>query len=528
MQNKKLQVWLPLLFSLVMIAGMVVGYRIKTNMPGKGLFYVEKRAPVQEVLDLIQSKYVDNVPLDSLGNKAITDLLAKLDPHSIYLSAAQLQDTKEDLEGRFYGIGVEFTVIKDTINILNVVKNGPSDKAGLQVGDQFIKVDDSTVAGVHITAEKIKKLLRGNGGTKVTLSILRDNLPKKATITRGMIPLYSLDAAYMINDSTGFIRLNKFSETTYREFMTATEELQKKGMKNMILDLRDNGGGILTEATEIADEFLDNDKLITYTEGVHSARKEYRCRREGAFETGRLVVLANENTASASEVLIGALQDWDRATVIGRRTFGKGLVQEQYELSDGSGVRLTVARYYTPLGRSIQKSWESGGEAYHNELLNRFHEGELLSGDSIKHGNAKSYKTKSGKIVYDAGGITPDIFVGLDTAGFNKQLSAIYYKGTLNDFVFRNYIGNKAFFSKYQTPLKFEKEYMVDPATWSNLTNYALHDSMHLQSITLAQKQELEKQVKILTARQIWQNEGLYEVSNAEDATVKKALEILK
>ncbi len=527
MHNKKLQVWLPLLFSIVMIAGMVIGFRIKSNMPGKSLFYSEKRAPVEEVLDLIQSKYVDDVNLDSISSKSIETILGKLDPHSIYLPASQLQEVKEDLQGRFYGIGVEFNLFSDTINIVNVIKNGPSDKAGLEVGDKFIKVGDSVVAGVHITPGKIKKLLRGDGGTKVDITILRSDAQKHVTVIRGMIPLYSLDAAYMINDSTGFIRLNKFSETTYREFMKATEDLQKLGMKNMILDLRDNGGGILTEATEIADEFLEDDKLITYTEGKHTARKEYYCKREGIFEKGKVVVLANENTASASEVLIGALQDWDRATIIGRRTFGKGLVQEQFELSDGSGLRLTVARYYTPLGRSIQKSYQGGEEDYHNEVMNRFHEGELLHGDSIKHTNAIAYKTKSGKIVYNGGGITPDIFVGLDTAGFNKQLSAVYFKGTINDFVYRNYLDNKSKFVTYTNPADFQKKYSIDPATWASLTNYAKRDSIDLSSLTSLERAELAKQIKILTARQIWQNEGLYEVSNAEDATVNKALEVI-
>ena len=247
----------------------------------------------------------------------------------------------------------------------------------LKVGDKFLKVGDSTVAGVHITSEKISKLLRGAGGSKANILLLRNGSQKAISITRGMIPLYSLDAAYMIADTIGYIRLNKFSETTYEEFMNATENLQKKGMKSMILDLRDDGGGILTEATNIADEFLSDDKLITYTEGEHSPKKEYRCSKDGIFEKGKLVVLANEGTASASEILIGALQDWDRATVVGRRTFGKGLVQEQFQLSDGSGLRLTVARYYTPLGRSIQKSYKNGVEAYNMDIMNRFHDGEM-------------------------------------------------------------------------------------------------------------------------------------------------------
>jgi carboxyl-terminal processing protease len=397
MPNKKIQVWLPLLFSIVMIAGMFIGYRIKENMPGRGFFYVEKRRPVQEVINLIETKYVDDVNTDSLADKAIEVILGQLDPHSVFISAFELSEIKEELAGKFYGIGVEYKILNDTINILNVLKDGPADKAGMLVGDQILQVGDSIVAGVTITAERIRKFLRGDGGSKVKLKLLRNDNIKWITVIRGMIPLYSLDAAYMITDTIGYIRLNKFAETTYKEFMEATEKLKKQGMKSMILDLRDNGGGVLTEATDIADEFLSGDRIITYTEGKHSRKKEYRCKREGLFEKGKVVVLANDGTASASEVLIGALQDWDRATIIGRRTFGKGLVQEQYELSDGSGVRLTVARYYTPLGRSIQKSYSEGTQAYYDELIKRFHDGEVLFADSIKHTNCKAYKTKNGK-----------------------------------------------------------------------------------------------------------------------------------
>lgn len=528
MQKKKLQVWLPLLLSIIMIAGMFIGFRIKENMPGKNFFYIEKRKPVEEVINLIENKYVDNIPVDSLADKAIEGILGQLDPHSIYLPASDLEEIKEDLAGGFYGIGVEYKVLDDTINILNVLKDGPSDKAGLQAGDEFIRVGDSAVAGVNVTPEKIKQLLRGGSGTKIKLSILRNNRLQSVTITRGRIPLNSLDAAYMIDDKTGYIRLNKFSETTYKEFMQATEKLKKLGMQSMILDLRDNGGGILTEATDIADEFLSDNKLITYTEGKHSDKKEYRCKREGIFETGKLAVLADDGTASASEVLIGALQDWERGTIVGRRTFGKGLVQEQYELSDGSGVRLTVARYYTPLGRSIQKSYANGTQAYKEELMNRYHHGEESSADSIKHTNAKAYKTQSGKTVYSGGGITPDVFVAIDTVIYNTEISKAITKGTINDFVYKNYLANKGKFAAYKTPHDFEKNYTVDMLTWNNLGDYAVKDSVNLKTLGPKEKTTLSKQIKILTARQIWRNEGLFEVSNAEDILVKKALEVLK
>lgn len=527
MRNKKLQIWLPLILSICMVAGMFVGYRIKGNMPDRGVFFMEKQKPVQEVLDLIKRKYVDNENVDSLGDIAIQSILGRLDPHSIYLPAQELKEVNEDLEGVFFGIGVEFNIINDTTNVLNVLPNGPSDKAGLQVGDKLLKVGDSVIAGNHINAETLKKLLRGSEGSKANVTLLRDSKQINVTIIRGAIPLYSLDAAYMIADTVGYIRLNKFSETTYREFMQAMDKLHKSGMKSLILDLRDNGGGILTEATHIADEFLSDNKLITYTVGAHSPKKEYRCDKEGVFETGKLVVLANEGTASASEVLIGALQDWGRATIVGRRSFGKGLVQEQYELNDGSGLRLTVARYYTPLGRSIQKSYSNGVEDYNKDLIDRFKNGEMSYADSIKHTNEHKFTTKAGKILYDGGGITPDVFVAYDTTAYDKELMKALISGTLNKFVYLNYLQNEKEFKSFASPRIFEEKYAVDAATLNNLNVYAQKDSIHFNLNNVEEKSLLSKQIKVLTARQIWNTEGYYEIKNNYDETVKKALQLM-
>ncbi len=527
MQKKKLQVWLPLILSICMIAGMFIGYRIKGNMPGGGIFLFEKQKPVQEVLDLIKNKYVDKENTDSIGSIAIKAMLAQLDPHSIFMPAQELKEVNEDLQGVFFGIGIEFNIINDTTNVINVLPGGPSEKAGLIPGDKFIKVGDSLIAGNHITAERLKALLRGSLGSKVEITIFRNNIVKKINITRGAIPLYSLDAAYMIADTVGYIRLNKFSETTYKEFMRSMEKLQKGGMKSLILDLRDNGGGILTEATHIADEFLSGNKLITYTEGANSPKKEYRCDKDGVFETGKLIVLANEGTASASEVLIGALQDWDRATIVGRRTFGKGLVQEQFELSDGSGLRLTVARYYTPLGRSIQKSYKNGNEDYRNDILNRFKHGEMKYADSTKHTNETKFTTKAGNILYDGGGITPDVFVAVDTLSFDKEVMKALMSGTLNRFVYMNFLNHQKLFSSYSSPKNFEEKYFVDEATLNDLKNYAAKDSIHLNLNNAEQKSQLAKQIKVLTARQIWRTEGFFEINNTYDETVKKALELM-
>ena len=528
MINKKLQVWLPLLFSLIMIVGMYVGYYMRDNMPGKNFFSREKRRPIQEIMDLVQSKYVDEVSLDSVADAGIQAMLNKLDPHSVFIPAEDLQEINEDIDGKFFGIGVEFTIINDTLNVVNVLKDGPSQKAGVEVGDKFINVNDSLIAGNKIDNEKARKLLRGDFNTKVDIRILRNNQSKLLSVTRGVIPLKSVDAAYMIDASVGYIRLNKFSVTTYKEFMTALTDLNKKGLQKLILDLRDNGGGVLDEAIEIADEFLEGDKLITYTEGKHLPKKEYRCRRQGQFEKGALVVLADENTASASEVLLGALQDWDRATIVGRRTFGKGLVQDQYDLSDGSALRLTVARYYTPIGRSIQRSYKNGEKAYYDEVSNRFKDGETQFADSVKNDTSKVFKTKNGKKVYASGGITPDYFVSLDTSGFTKNTALIYNKGTINNFTYQYYLQNKTQLLTYKNSKEFSTNFLFSDANWKKFIAFAAKDSVNLNSTTIKEKNNLSNVLKAILARQLWRNDGYFEVMNLSDLEVKKALEVLK
>lgn len=527
MRNKKLKVWLPLVLSVCMVAGMFIGYRIKGNMPNRGIFFIEKQKPVQEVYDLIERKYVDKQNLDSIGNIAIEAMLASLDPHSMYLPARELKEANEGLNGMFFGIGVEFNIIDDTTHIVNVLEGGPSDEAGLKIGDKFIKVEDSLIAGNNTTPATLKDLLRGSRGSEVRVTVLRKNSLKSVVIRRGAIPIYSLDAAYMITDTIGYIRLNKFAETTYKEFMRAMEKLQGKGMKSLVLDLRDNGGGILTEATHIVDEFLAGNKLITYTEGFHSPKKEYRCDKEGVFETGNLVVLANEGTASASEVMLGALQDWERATIIGRRSFGKGLVQEQYELSDGSGLRLTVARYFTPLGRSIQKPYQAGMDAYSHDLIDRFRSGEMSSADSIKHSSGKTYTTHSGKVLYGGGGITPDIFVPFDTTAFDKEVMRALLSGTISEFAYLNYLHHETTFDAYKSAADFAQKYTTDETTLQHLKAYAAADSIFLRPNEPDQQAYLSKQVKVLTARQIWRTEGFFIVNNNYDPMVKAALEFL-
>ncbi|MEO6720264.1 MAG: S41 family peptidase [Ferruginibacter sp.] len=525
--NRKIQVWIPLLFSIAVILGMLIGYRLRDTQPGKSFFSFERPRPIQEVMNLINNKYVDDVKMNELSDSAIASMLGKLDPHSVFIPAEDLQSVNEDMAGQFFGIGIEFNIFNDTLHVLNVVPDGPSFKAGIKIGDKLISVNDSSIAGKKITTDKIRKLLRGNLDTKVTIGVLRNGKKQSLIVTRGMIPVSSVDASYIITNGIGYIKLNKFSQVTYREFMQSLEDLQKKGLKKLIFDLRGNGGGVLEEATAIADEFLAGDKLITYTEGKHFPKREYRCQREGLFEKGDLVILEDEGSASASEVIMGALQDWDRATIIGRRSFGKGLVQEQYELSDGSALRLTIARYYTPIGRSIQRSYTNGERAYYEEINNRFHDGEVSSADSVKHDTTKLYVTKNGKKVYGGGGISPDIFIPVDTAFFSSAMSKIFMKGTIGDFAYNYFLKNQEQLNTFKTPADFIRSFSFTEDNWKDFTMLASKDTIVLTDLSEKEKSSLVIRIKSSIARQKWRNEGFYEMLNTQDDAVRKALEIL-
>lgn len=525
--NKKIQVWLPLLISIAVVAGMFIGYRLRDTQPGKNFFSFEKPRPLQEVMNLIQNKYVDEVKLSALSDSAIMAVLNKLDPHSIFIPAEELQGVNEDIAGNFFGIGIEFNIFDDTLHVLNVIPDGPSAKAGIVIGDKFLKVNDSLIAGKKITTDQVRKLLRGDLGSKLAVTVMRKGKPQTFTIERGVIPVSSVDASYIITNGIGYIKLNKFSQVTYREFMQSLEALQKQGLKKLILDLRGNGGGVLDEATAIADEFLDGDKLITYTEGKHIPKREYRCQREGLFEKGELVVLADEGSASASEVLMGALQDWDRATIVGRRSFGKGLVQEQYDLSDGSALRLTVARYYTPIGRSIQRPYSNGEKAYYDEINNRFKDGEVLNADSVRNDTTKIFTTKNGKKVYGGGGITPDIFIPLDTASYNPSLTRILIKGTISDYAYRYYLQNTAQMTKFKNPAEFNSNFTFSEDNWKQFMSTSAKDSILLNNLNAKDKNDLVVRIKSSLARQVWRNEGFYEVMNKEDKAVQKSVELL-
>ncbi|MEO5563663.1 MAG: S41 family peptidase, partial [Chitinophagaceae bacterium] len=402
---------------------------------------------------------------------------------------------------------------------------GPSDKAGVQIGDKIITADGSSLTIKDLPFAKIKEHIRGEGGSKAVLQILRNGQLKTLEIMRGSIPVYSVDAAYMIDKTTGYIKLNKFTETSYEEFMKALEDMQKHGLKKLIFDLRSNGGGYMNEAVDIADEFLDGDKLIVYTEGINSKKREYHCKRPGLFETGKLTVLVDELSASASEVLAGALQDWDRATIIGRRTFGKGLVQEQYDLSDGSAIRLTVARYYTPIGRSIQRPYDKGKKVYMDELWQRYSNGEVLYADSNKINNGKQYKTPSNRVLYGGGGIMPDIFVPIDTSTYPAGVDRLLANGSFANFVYLYYLKHRQQIDKYTSVPDYIKQ-ISQQDLWIEFVNYAGKDAVPLDSVNGKQKESLQRRLEASLSRFRWRNNGFYQVLNAEDSVILKALSI--
>lgn len=530
MNTRKLNLWLPILFAIVMVAGMFLGYKLRENTNTAGNFFqLEKKSPLQEVLEIVRLKYVDSINTDTLGEDAIKNMLLELDPHSVFIPAASFKDVNADLVGNFEGIGVEYALFKDTVNVISVIKGGPSDAAGIEVGDKFLEVEGRSIAGVKISFEDVRNYLRGESNTKVNVLIDRNGAKKSIDITRGRIPLPSLAASYLIEPEIGFIRLSKFSETTYEEFMYAMEALQKQGMKKLILDLRNNGGGLMNEAVDIADEFLDAEKLIVYTQGDKVTKHEYKSKRPGLFEKGSLVVLMDEHSASASEVLAGALQDWDRATIVGRRSFGKGLVQEQYRLTDGSALRITTARYYTPLGRSIQKPYTDGVNNYKQEIALRYQNGQMLAEDSTAHEpDEHFYTSKAGKKLYGGGGITPDVFVPIDTIPYSDYLTQLYYTNTISNFVYNYYIQNRTELDKLTNPLQLTTGALNVSSILAELNSFAIKDSIKVTPLSAEQEAELFRRVSGLLARQLWRNEGYFEVLNKNDKSVQKAVSILQ
>ena len=527
MTNKKLQVCLPLLFSVVMIIGMFMGYKMRDDLPGKSFFHKEKASSLQEITDLLNSRYVDLIDGPALADTAIEAMLSKLDPHSLYIPAEELQQINEEIHGSFFGIGIEFNLLDDSLNVVNVFHDGPSDKAGVKTGDIILMAGDSILSGKKVSRERIRQILKGPEGSRIKLTVLHNGKKQVTEVARGEIPISSVDASYMINAGTGYIRLNKFSSQTYKEFMVSLMALKKQGLKDLVLDLRGNGGGVLEEAIELADEFLEGDKLITYTEGLHSPKKEYRCRRNGQFEQGKLIVLADEGTASASEVLMGALQDWDRAVILGRRSFGKGLVQDQFMLSNGAALRLTIARYYTPMGRSIQRSYKNGSKSYFTEITNRYTDGEMISADSVKNDTAKIFLTKAGKKLYAGGGISPDYFIAADTSRLSVTTAKIYSRGTLEDFGYKYFRLHREELAKYKTPLEFIRSFNISDIDWKYFESLAAQDSVETKNITPKEKGLIVTVLKSAVAQQLFRTAGYFEAINEKDEFMLKAIEVI-
>ncbi len=530
---KKLKIWLPFLFAVLLAAGIYIGMRMNEPYRRNNSLFSFRTGQfnkLNDIINYINQEYVDTVNQKKLVETTIENMLHQLDPHSAYIPAEELQATNEPLEGNFDGIGVEFHIQNDTIMVVSAISGGPSESLGILAGDRIINVDGKNVAHINITSSQVMQALRGPGGTKVKVTILRNGKKTDYTITRGKIPIYSVDVSYMLDNETGYIKVSHFGDKTYEEYLDAFVKLKEDGMKNLILDLRGNPGGYLKTAIQLADEFLPDNKLIVYTEGRSRPKESYSATSRGLFSEGGLVVLIDEGSASASEIVAGALQDWDRATIIGRRSFGKGLVQEQSEFPDGSAIRLTIARYYTPTGRSIQKPYEGEGyEQYENELMERFKRGELVTSDSIHFADSLKFTTPGGRIVYGGGGIMPDVFVGLDTTGTSSYLSLLNSKGLVSEFAYNYLDENRKVFSKFKSFDEFNKMFQINAAVMNEFVAFGEKNGVKRDEAGLQTSSGIIRtQLKALIARQIYKNEGYFAIMHSMDKALQKALEMVE
>ncbi len=493
----------------------------------------EQSYKFSQVLNWIDNYYVDSVNQNELVQDAIVSMMKDLDPHSSYMTKEEVKELTEPLQGNFEGIGISFNIYNDTIYVISPISGGPSEKVGLQAGDRIVKVDGKNVAGIGITNKMVFDLLRGDKGTQVKVSVLRrgDKGLLDFTITRDKIPIYSLDAAYKIKDDIGYIKLNRFAQTTGQEFSDAMDKLKQEGVKNLILDLTGNGGGYLDEAVFLADQFLAKEKLIVYTQGLHSSRRDYFATSKGDFQEGKLIILIDEGTASASEIVSGAVQDWDRGVIMGRRSFGKGLVQRPFPLQDGSMIRLTIAKYYTPTGRLIQKPYNDGLKAYEEDLINRYNHGEFLHKDSIHFPDSLKYRTLNEKrIVYGGGGIMPDIFVPLDTTSSTPYYRNLIRKGILNRFVIHYLDENReSLKSQYPDFNSYSEKFEINQDILDQLSKFAESEELE------ANPEELEKSaddIKLLTkayiARDLWETSSFFQIYNQTDKLVNKAVNVME
>lgn len=525
-----MQVKLPLFIAMALAVGVLIGantFSPSMNDPqGTAKGYLKFR----DILSYIDRDYVDSVNIEELSDHAITKMLEKLDPHTAYIPADEMAMAKSYLEGNFEGIGVEFNIFKDTLYVITPLSGGPSESAGILAGDKIIKVDGENVAGIGISNEGVFKRLRGPKGSKVELTVVRpgSKKPFNFTIKRNKIPTVSVDASYMVNENTGFIKVSRFSATTFEEFKQALTGLRKSGMERLILDLRGNPGGYMDHATRMADEFLSGNKLIVYTDGK-GERYDSRssARTKGDFENGPLVVLLDEGSASASEIVAGALQDNDRALIVGRRSFGKGLVQMPIPLNDGSELRLTISRYYTPSGRSIQKPYAKGAEEYQQDLLKRYESGEFFHPDSSLFVDSLKYKTSQGRLVYGGGGIMPDVFVPRDTSAYSQYLSQLYNKNVLREYALSYHRSNKKQLEKMSFA-NFNKSFHVNDKMLKDIVKLASSNDIEYNEAQFNRSKEtIRNNAKAFIARGIFGNKGFYPVLHQADAEFQQALKQL-
>lgn len=500
--------------------------------PAHGQLFNEEGLKFMKLFEWIKSRYVDTVNIGKFSDDIMRESLHKLDPHSVYFTRDEVKEMNEPLEGNFEGIGVNFNILNDTLYIISVIAGGPSEKVGIKAGDRIIKIDGENIAGIGLTNKQVTSKLKGKKGTIVNVLIKRRDVKELIpfAITRDKIPIYSIDATYSINSNMGYIKLSRFSHTTMAELTTALSQFKKEKITNLIIDLSGNGGGYFDVAISMADEFLEKNKLIVFTQGAHAEKKEYFSTSKGLFEKGKLVVIIDEGSASASEIFAGAIQDWDRGIIVGRRSFGKGLVQSQFIFPDESVVRLTVARYYTPVGRLIQKPYNGGYSEYSKEVNKRYKRGELLNKDSIHFSDSLRYYTLTKKRkVYGGGGIMPDIFVPIDTSRYSDYYRKLLANGIINKFVIQYVDKNRESIRAKYTDFKiFKDKFVVDDSLYKDLIRFAEEKSIAYVALEFDNsKQSMANLIKASIARNIWSNNEFIEIFNENDVSVQKAIEVI-
>ena len=527
--NKKTFIWLPIIIAVAMVAGLYIGrYYHQASMIGPGFFSTHSK--IESLLDIINSQYVDTVDSKQLVEDVMPKIIGELDPHSAYIPAKDLESINEELEGSFGGIGVQFSILNDTITVVSVISGGPSEKVAILPGDRIIAVNDTSFVGKEITNEKVMGKLRGPKGSQVNLSIKRasSKTPLEFDVVRGDIPVNSVDVSFKINEKTGYLKISKFGRTTYDEFMNALAKLKKEGAEKYIIDLRGNTGGYMEAAINMVNEFLPKGQLIVYTEGKAFKREEAYSNGTGAFQKNQVIILMDEWSASASEIFAGAIQDNDRGLIVGRRSFGKGLVQQQIPFSDGSAIRLTIARYYTPSGRSIQKNYELGkNDDYSQDIMNRFLHGEFDSKDSIKLNTELRYKTLNGRDVYGGGGIMPDIFVPRDTIGITSYFNNVVNTGLIYQFAFKYSDEHRETLEKYKNYQDILR-YMQKQPLLNEFVAYAATHGVKPRPVYINISRHLiTNQLYAYIARNILGDEAFYPILMTHDNTLLKAVEIL-